>query len=247
MLSSSKSFGSCLSRTIGLRIRLSWNRRNSTLREAGDVIAWRIGVLNVTRIEVESMLCYSQEESIRVRIATAIGLVMALLDSGQAQEPRQVRCQVCCSLRTTALTHLFDTARGRSKARPFAVEGVVKAVCAGMGCWMAVCAGRGTRRPDRAHQGGRGVIVISVDARRMPRRARRASSNGSGRTLKTAGGCHQLAGDPTSSSNAPCGVAGQSDWRTRVPEGYSPLRARMASRNLTSATASAVRRGSRRE
>ena len=135
-----------------------------------------------------------------VRVATATGLIMALLVAGQAQEPKKFGTGVSLT-ETTPLTHLLDRPAD-FEGKTVRVEGVVKAVCAGMGCWMAFAPAAAPDGRTVLIKVDDGVIVFPLTAK-----DRRAVAQGVVERIGTDGEAQEAAAEharatPTS-SNAP--------------------------------------------
>jgi len=100
----------------------------------------------------------------RIRVAAATGLIMvALLVAGQAQEPKKFGAGVSLA-ETTPLTNLLDRP-AEFEGKTVRVEGVVKAVCAGMGCWMAFAPAAAPDGRTMLIKVDDGVIVFPLSAK----------------------------------------------------------------------------------
>lgn len=137
----------------------------------------------------------------RGRVAAATGLIMALLVPGQAQEPKKFGAGVSLA-ETTPLTHLLDRPAD-FEGKTVRVEGVVKAVCAGMGCWMAFAPAAAPDGRTVLIKVDDGVIVFPVSAK-----DRRAVAQGVVERIGTDAEAQEAAAEharatPTSASIAP--------------------------------------------
>ena len=144
----------------------------------------------------------------RGRVALAVGLALTLLVVVEAQQPQKFGTGVSLA-ESTPLADLLDRPADFA-GQTVRVEGIVSAVCAGMGCWMAFA--------PAAAQDGRtmlvkvddGVIVFPLSAK-----GRRAAAQGVVERIGTDAEAQEAAAEHAREA-APTGSSAPAAWQLKA-------------------------------